>query len=177
MAFSLESELLWKHFGKFWNGELKPFMAHELRPEEKLLLDRFHDEARHCLCHCASFGRPPCCVRATQPLTPICSVSRYHARGAMQARKSQPDDMTLEGAVEPGQWSTSYERSLRAVTRTGCSPPADGPSSTPILATKVADGSGLSSSIRHRELSRFELNGSLTETRRQEASHPSRGVC
>ena len=48
MAFSLDSALLWLHFGKFWNGELKPFLAHELRPDEKLLLDRFHDEVLRC---------------------------------------------------------------------------------------------------------------------------------
>ena len=103
MAFSLDSALLWLHFGKFWNGELKPFLAHELRPDEKLLLDRFHDEVLRCTAPLIWFCHLLCTQRGR--LKP---VSESCARGNCRLKKAGP--MTWRSTV---RWSPYTGRRAR----------------------------------------------------------------
>merc|ERR1712224_1101492 len=47
MAFCFDAELLWLHFGKYWDGELKVWGgAGELDKAEKARLAAFHDCAK-----------------------------------------------------------------------------------------------------------------------------------
>jgi len=45
MAFKLDSTLMWKHFGSYWGGELKPWMGEVLDKEEQATLTEFHQGA------------------------------------------------------------------------------------------------------------------------------------
>jgi hypothetical protein len=48
MAFEADSQTLWKHFGRAWSGQLKPFVNVQLTKEEQASLDAFHKAAEEC---------------------------------------------------------------------------------------------------------------------------------
>ena len=81
MAFHVDSEALWKHFGRAWSGKLKPFVNTELTKEEQASLDAFEKAAEKgeptAVDGLMPLGvRPPFFLAGSDSVEPAAQVSR-----------------------------------------------------------------------------------------------------